>query len=126
MPDRWRDEDRDYGYYDDDSYNNNSYNNERDGYERQGRSRRDNWRHDAYEENDWKRRRTNDDSYEPVPNHRYEDNGGDDYYEDREYERGDNYGSRRRMKPSDPSSHVIFLGLHPDFTEENVRSFTLI
>jgi hypothetical protein len=56
MSHRWRDDDRDYGYCDDVTASSMS------NYSR-GRPRgNDNWRHDAYEESDWKRRRTNDDS----------------------------------------------------------------
>ena len=71
MPDRWRDDDRerDYDYYDDttaSSMGGGGYNS------RGGRGRgNDDWRHDAYEEGDWKRRRTNEDSVRvldiPVP-----------------------------------------------------------
>lgn len=56
MSDHWRDDDRDHGYYDDVTASSMS------NYSR-GRPRgNDHWRHDAYEENDWKRRRTNEDS----------------------------------------------------------------
>jgi len=55
MSDRWRDDDRDYGYYDDTAASSMSSHS-------RGRPRgNDTWRHDGYEENDWKRRRTNDD-----------------------------------------------------------------
>lgn len=56
MPDRWRDDRGDYDHYDDTTASSMN------GYNRGGRPRpNDDWRHDAYEENDWKRRRTNDD-----------------------------------------------------------------
>lgn len=55
MADRWRDDDRDYGY--DDVIASSMSNHSR------GRPRgNENWRHDAFEESDWKRRRTNDDN----------------------------------------------------------------
>jgi RNA-binding protein 5/10 len=47
-----------------------------------------------------------------------------DEYDDRENysNRGarDHDPNRRRLAPSEPSPHVIFLGLDPDFTEADV------
>lgn len=43
--------------------------------------------------------------------------GSNDWGEDR-YHGGHN---KKRMVPSEPSPHVIFLGLEPDFTEQDVR-----
>lgn len=42
-----------------------------------------------------------------------------DYVDDR-YQGGHN---KKRMVPSEPSPHVIFLGLEPDFTEADVRLY---
>ena len=67
-------------------------------------------------------------------NHGYDDSGygggahgghgrhNQDYdhgYEDRPA-RGGGGGYKKRMVPSEPSPHVIFLGLDPDFTEADV------
>lgn len=43
-----------------------------------------------------------------------------DYPTDDRYQRGGGH-SKKRLIPSEPSPHVIFLGLDPDFTEADVR-----
>lgn len=44
-----------------------------------------------------------------------------DYSSDERYPRGGGH-NKKRLVPSDPSPHVIFLGLDPDFTEADVRN----
>lgn len=38
---------------------------------------------------------------------------------------GKGFHSKKRLVPSEPSSHVIFLGLDPDFSEADVCRYTL-
>ena len=38
---------------------------------------------------------------------------------------GKAFHSKKRLVPSEPSSHVIFLGLDPDFSEADVCRYTL-
>ena len=39
--------------------------------------------------------------------------------------RGGFHNNKKRIVPSEPSPHVIFLGLDPDFTEADVRCIPL-
>ncbi|KAJ2930065.1 hypothetical protein H1R20_g7033, partial [Candolleomyces eurysporus] len=88
---------------------------------------------------DPKRRKFNDGGYQGYSgNHGYDDSGygggyghghgrHQDYnnqdhgYDDRPRGGGGGGPPKKRMAPSEPSPHVIFLGLDPDFTEADVR-----
>ncbi|OBZ75616.1 hypothetical protein A0H81_04710 [Grifola frondosa] len=82
--------------------------------------------------NDGKRRKHNDGGYETSQG--YDDSGYDasfgqgrqtDYaqdYPDDRHQRGGPHG-KKRLVPSDPSPHVIFLGLDPDFTEADLQAY---
>ena len=51
------------------------------------------------------------------------DHGGQGHYQDGgQFHKGGGTYNKKRMVPSDPSPHVIFLGLDPDFTESDVSS----
>lgn len=50
--------------------------------------------------------------------------GSYDYAEERYH--GGGHNKKQRMVPSEPSPHVIFLGLDPDFTEADVSMHPLI
>ncbi|KAJ2917647.1 hypothetical protein MD484_g2789, partial [Candolleomyces efflorescens] len=54
---------------------------------------------------------------------RHQDYNNQDYgYDDRPRGGGGGGGfTKKRIAPSEPSPHVIFLGLDPDFTEADVR-----
>ncbi|KAF9514875.1 hypothetical protein BS47DRAFT_1294617 [Hydnum rufescens UP504] len=97
-----------------------------------GRGGQDWRRNEDRTEGDWKRRRINDEG--SLQNQGHNDDGygggggggGDEYYDDYAPPRGDRdaYGHRRtRAHPSEPSEHVIFLGLDPDFTESDLHAF---
>ncbi|KAG8941773.1 hypothetical protein FRC04_004090 [Tulasnella sp. 424] len=64
---------------------------------------------------DWKRRKVDLDEFETSgpPSAGPDDRGRND----------DEYGSRRRLEPSEPSQHIIFLGLDPDFVEEDLKAY---
>lgn len=56
----------------------------------------------------------------------YDDSGYDSRYDqggnhDDRYQKGSGMHTKKRLVPSEPSPHVIFLGLDPDFTESDVR-----
>lgn len=50
----------------------------------------------------------------------YQDYGQDERHRDRAGPGGGGF-TKKRLIPSEPSPHVIFLGLDPDFTEADVR-----
>jgi hypothetical protein len=53
------------------------------------------------------------------------DSGYEDHGQDRSQRGGPGGGfAKKRLVPSEPSPHVIFLGLDPDFTESDVRRFS--
>ncbi|KAF9036778.1 hypothetical protein BJ165DRAFT_1505888 [Panaeolus papilionaceus] len=96
-------------------------------------------RDDDYGYNDNKRRKYNNGGYEdaynydesssypPPHHHRREDQWSHDYtVDDRSRGPGGGPGggvARKRLVPSEPSPHVIFLGLDPDFTEADLQAY---
>ncbi|KAI0648214.1 hypothetical protein C8Q79DRAFT_999635 [Trametes meyenii] len=82
---------------------------------------------DHYGDN--KRRKFNDGGYDASQGY---DNAGYDarqsydqgYYQDDRHPRGGGpHMNKKRLVPSDPSPHVIFLGLDPDFTESDMQAY---
>ncbi|KAK7466909.1 hypothetical protein VKT23_003973 [Stygiomarasmius scandens] len=80
-----------------------------------------------------KRRKFNSGGYQAYDNSQYDDstaydpnmsqgrNGqSQDFSQDRN--RSGNF-PKKRLQPSEPSPHVIFLGLDPDFTEADLQAF---
>lgn len=61
--------------------------------------------------------------YEDVSNSSgyYHKNDNQDYGQDDRHRGGGGGFNKKRLIPSEPSPHVIFLGLDPDFTEADVR-----
>lgn len=60
-------------------------------------------------------------AYDTYATDRSNHQGGDqfqDYGQDDRHQR-----NKKRLVPSEPSPHVIFLGLDPDFTEADVSSY---
>jgi hypothetical protein len=51
----------------------------------------------------------------------YQDYGQDERHRDRTGPGANSGFNKKRLIPSEPSPHVIFLGLDPDFTEADVR-----
>ncbi|KAI0373364.1 hypothetical protein BV20DRAFT_1042175 [Pilatotrama ljubarskyi] len=76
---------------------------------------------------DSKRRKYNDGGYDASQGY---DNSGYDgrqsneqgYYQDDRHSRGGPH-NKKRLVPSEPSPHVIFLGLDPDFTESDMQAY---
>ncbi|KAI0350105.1 hypothetical protein OH77DRAFT_1507171 [Trametes cingulata] len=76
---------------------------------------------------DSKRRKYNDGGYDASQGY---DNTGYDgrqpndqtYYQDDRHSRGGPH-NKKRLVPSEPSPHVIFLGLDPDFTESDMQAY---
>ncbi|KAG8988569.1 hypothetical protein FRB90_002680, partial [Tulasnella sp. 427] len=58
---------------------------------------------------DWKRRKVDQDEPPAQP----QDNGRNE----------EDFGPRRRLEPSEPSQHVIFLGLDGDFVEDDLKAY---
>ncbi|KAJ6455845.1 hypothetical protein C8R45DRAFT_1035906 [Mycena sanguinolenta] len=77
--------------------------------------------------NDGKRRKTNAGGYEAS--HAYSDNAYDNASlagrsDNADYaQRGGGPFGKKRLQPSEPSPHVIFLGLDPDFTEADLQKY---
>ncbi|OSD02722.1 hypothetical protein PYCCODRAFT_1477382 [Trametes coccinea BRFM310] len=79
---------------------------------------------------DSKRRKYNDGGYDAsqaYDNSGYDNSGYDNrhhndqsYYQEDRHPRGHN---KKRLVPSEPSPHVIFLGLDPDFTESDMQAY---
>ncbi|KAI0928096.1 hypothetical protein AcV5_005779 [Taiwanofungus camphoratus] len=80
-----------------------------------------------------KRRKYNNGNYESSYDKGYDDGAHDggharqvdyaqDYPTDDRYQRGGGH-SKKRLIPSEPSPHVIFLGLDPDFTEADLQAY---
>ncbi|KAG8885609.1 hypothetical protein FRB97_000517 [Tulasnella sp. 331] len=61
---------------------------------------------------DWKRRKVDLDEFEKPTG----------YVDEPRWAEGDG-PQRRRLEPSEPSQHVIFLGLDPDFTEGDLHNY---
>lgn len=59
-----------------------------------------------------------DDNRNGHPHNRQVDHSQQDYGQDDRQQRG--AVAKKRLTPSEPSPHVIFLGLDPDFTEADV------
>ncbi|KAL1947461.1 hypothetical protein VTO73DRAFT_14422 [Trametes versicolor] len=83
---------------------------------------------------DSKRRKFNDGGYDPSQAYDNSGFGGQQYdqgfYQDDRHPRvgGGGVGgggpyNKKRLVPSDPSPHVIFLGLDPDFTESDMQAY---
>ncbi|KAK2460530.1 hypothetical protein APHAL10511_007000 [Amanita phalloides] len=79
-----------------------------------------------------KRRKFNNGAYGYDAFHSSEDAGNDrpgtndhpDYgHDDRPRVPGGGGGFKKRLAPSEPSPHVIFLGLDPDFTEADLQAY---
>ncbi|KIK63865.1 hypothetical protein GYMLUDRAFT_95422 [Collybiopsis luxurians FD-317 M1] len=70
-----------------------------------------------------KRRKFNDGGYQGYdPSQAYEEYGQD--HSQGQQGRGAAGGyPKKRLQPSEPSPHVIFLGLDPDFTESDLQSY---
>ncbi|KZT59764.1 hypothetical protein CALCODRAFT_466464, partial [Calocera cornea HHB12733] len=108
------------------------------------RGRDDDWDYDGGE--DWKRRKTNDGGYDDHPgpsSHGPPQPGPPEWNSYQGYEgvgRGGgagfgppgsnanfntpaSYGRGRGRGPSEASEHIIFLGLDPDFTEDDLKNF---
>ncbi|KAG6334939.1 hypothetical protein ID866_4156 [Astraeus odoratus] len=75
-----------------------------------------------------KRRKYNNGGYEA---HSYSGPGYDQYQNKHDYSQdntdvrhGKGFSSKKRLVPSEPSAHVIFLGLDPDFSEADVCRYT--
>lgn len=62
-------------------------------------------------------------AYEDSAQHSgyYHKNDYQDYGQDERHRPGGGGFNKKRLIPSEPSPHVIFLGLDPDFTEADVR-----
>ncbi|KAI0637339.1 hypothetical protein C8Q77DRAFT_562644 [Trametes polyzona] len=76
---------------------------------------------------DSKRRKYNDGGYDALQG--YDNSGYDNrqshdqgYYQDDRPARNGPY-NKKRFAPSEPSPHVIFLGLDPDFTESDMQAY---
>ncbi|KAF9228042.1 hypothetical protein BS17DRAFT_793613 [Gyrodon lividus] len=83
---------------------------------------------------DGKRRKHNNGGYDNQP---YDDTGYDAGYGNHNQSRhtdysydhsnddraGKGFQSKKRLVPSEPSSHVIFLGLDPDFSEADLQAY---
>ncbi|KAH9890700.1 hypothetical protein C8Q73DRAFT_705276 [Cubamyces lactineus] len=76
---------------------------------------------------DSKRRKYNDGGYDATQG--YDNSGYDNrqsydqgYYQDDRHSRGGPH-NKKRLVPSEPSPHVIFLGLDPDFTESDMQAY---
>ncbi|CDO69037.1 hypothetical protein BN946_scf184834.g44 [Trametes cinnabarina] len=79
---------------------------------------------------DSKRRKYNDGGYDAsqaYDNSGYENSGYDNrQYNDQSYHQDDRHPrghNKKRLVPSEPSPHVIFLGLDPDFTESDMQAY---
>ncbi|KAJ3723499.1 hypothetical protein DFJ43DRAFT_654187 [Lentinula guzmanii] len=76
-----------------------------------------------------KRRKYNDGGYQGYEGSQaYEDNKHDSGYSRQgsgypQDQPGRGGGPKKRLQPSEPSPHVIFLGLDPDFTESDLQSY---
>ncbi|KAI0073405.1 hypothetical protein K474DRAFT_1603411 [Panus rudis PR-1116 ss-1] len=79
--------------------------------------------------NDGKRRKYNNGGYDSSQAYEnsYDNGHGPSrqhhHDQDRDDRRGGGFGGKKRMIPSEPSSHVIFLGLDPDFTEADLQAY---
>ncbi|KAM5535561.1 hypothetical protein V8D89_010728 [Ganoderma adspersum] len=79
----------------------------------------------------FKRRKFNDGGFDQsqgwddsgYDNRQNYDQGG--YYQDDRFHKGGGGGmhNKKRLVPSEPSPHVIFLGLDPDFTESDMQAY---
>ncbi|KAI3610452.1 rna-directed rna polymerase 2 [Moniliophthora roreri] len=108
------------------AYNNREWDRGKDssaqsGWQQNTRQRED----DHYGEG--KRRKFNAGGYQAYDNSQsYEDSGYDMGY-GQGHAQGFQYrgpgGNKKPQRPSDPSPHVIFLGLDPDFTEADLQAF---
>ncbi|KAI0781294.1 hypothetical protein BD413DRAFT_600684 [Trametes elegans] len=77
---------------------------------------------------DSKRRKHNDGGYDAsqgYDNSGYEGRQSYDqgWYQDDRPSRGGGPHNKKRLIPSEPSPHVIFLGLDPDFTESDMQAY---
>lgn len=61
-------------------------------------------------------------NYGQTNSNRHTDSAPDYGNDDRH---GKGFHTKKRLVPSEPSSHVIFLGLDPDFSEADVCRYTL-
>ncbi|EJF62555.1 hypothetical protein DICSQDRAFT_103972 [Dichomitus squalens LYAD-421 SS1] len=72
----------------------------------------------------FKRRKYNDGGYDQSQG--WDDSGydqGSSYQDDRYHKGGGGMYNKKRLVPSEPSPHVIFLGLDPDFTESDMQAY---
>ncbi|PCH38792.1 hypothetical protein WOLCODRAFT_136443 [Wolfiporia cocos MD-104 SS10] len=82
--------------------------------------------------NEGKRRKFNNGGYDASAYNQSHDDGAydggheqprqSDYAHDDRYSRGGAH-QKKRLVPSEPSPHVIFLGLDPDFTEADLQAY---
>ncbi|KAI0747699.1 hypothetical protein C8Q80DRAFT_1336748 [Daedaleopsis nitida] len=78
---------------------------------------------------DSKRRKYNDGGYDASQG--YDDSGYDSrqsydqggLHQDDRQQKGGGVYNKKRLVPSEPSPHVIFLGLEPDFTESDMQAY---
>ncbi|TCD59819.1 hypothetical protein EIP91_011398 [Steccherinum ochraceum] len=107
------------------AWGSNAYNNYNGGGWDEGYNQRGNVRGREDEQyGDGKRRKFNNGGYDapqPYDDYNNYDGGyGQGMQQDPSNDRGYN---KKRMVPSEPSSHVIFLGLDPDFTEADLQAY---
>ncbi|KAJ8078512.1 hypothetical protein PM082_012794 [Marasmius tenuissimus] len=105
--------------------NNREWDRGKDSYQGQGSWQQQNTRQredDYYSEG--KRRKYNAGGYQGYDNSSaYDDSGYDAGYSHHGQGKGGDRGGFVKKRPSDPSPHVIFLGLDPDFTEADLQAF---
>ncbi|KAG6829670.1 hypothetical protein H0H92_003914 [Tricholoma furcatifolium] len=70
-----------------------------------------------------KRRKFNHGGFQNYDANQAYDNGSHDRHHPQGAEQFQDYGYKKRLVPSEPSAHVIFLGLDPDFTEADLRAY---
>ncbi|KAL0071620.1 hypothetical protein AAF712_001477 [Marasmius tenuissimus] len=103
--------------------NNREWDRGKDSYQGQGSWQQQNTRQredDYYSEG--KRRKYNAGGYQGYDNSSaYDDSGYDAGYSHHGQGKGGDRGGFVKKRPSDPSPHVIFLGLDPDFTEADIN-----
>ncbi|KAF9264920.1 hypothetical protein L218DRAFT_972483 [Marasmius fiardii PR-910] len=75
--------------------------------------------------NEGKRRKFNAGGYQAYDNSQaYEETGYDTNYSHNQHGQGQGFQHKGpKKRPSDPSPHVIFLGLDPDFTEADLQAY---
>ncbi|EEB89513.1 hypothetical protein MPER_12378 [Moniliophthora perniciosa FA553] len=108
------------------AYNNREWDRGKDSYAQSGWQQNTRQREDDYY-GEGKRRKFNAGGYQAYDNTQtYEDSGYDMGYGQghaQGFQQRAPGGNKKPQRPSDPSPHVIFLGLDPDFTEADLQAF---